>query len=153
MPETHQAKKQRPGASVATNTQQLTGSNILGNTSDNPLGSLKGIFKTTNMILTVPVFLVGLLRPTTLDILLQYTSVQFGWNLSKAVILVSEVAAVNMILFLLVVPQVIKFVQAKYRPHPQTIDLAIVRTSLFLLCGGAMLIGLAPSITTLIPGI
>lgn len=49
------------------------------------------------MILAVPIFLVGRLRPITLNVLIQYTSTEFGWKLSKAVILVSEVAAFNLV--------------------------------------------------------
>ena len=95
--------------------------------------SLLNLFKTRNMILAVPVFLVGLLRPSTLNVLIQYTSIEFGWKLSKAVTLVSEVAAVDLILFLVVVPQTMKMLRARYQLHPQTIDLAVVRGSMLFL--------------------
>ncbi|MDI1485904.1 MAG: hypothetical protein OHK93_004093, partial [Ramalina farinacea] len=107
-------------------------------------------FKTKVMLLAVPVFLVGQLRPSTLNVLIQYTSNKFKWKLSAAVTLVSEVAAVNLILFLLVLPQLIRFLQGRYHFQPQVIDLAVVRTSMLLLSVGALFLGLAPSVTTLI---
>jgi hypothetical protein len=65
------------------------------------------------MVLTAPVFLVGLLRPTTLSVLLQYVAVHFDWKFSQAVILVSEVAAVKLLLFLLVVPHSLAYTYSK----------------------------------------
>ena len=109
-------------------------------------------FRTRNMLLTVPVFFVGLLRPSTLNVLIQYTSNNFKWKLSAAVILVSEVAAVNLILFLFVLPQLIRLLQRNYHLHPQVIDLAVVRVSMLLLSLGALLLGLAPNVPTLIVG-
>ena len=109
-------------------------------------------FKTRNILLAVPVFLVGQLRPSTLNVLIQYTSNNFKWKLSAAVTLVSEVAAVNLILFLLVLPQLIRFLQGRYHFQPQVIDLAVVRISMLLLSVGALFLGLAPSVTTLIIG-
>lgn len=108
------------------------------------------LFKTSNMILAVPVFLVGLLRPSTLNVLIQYTSIEFGWKLSEAVILVSEVAAVNLILFLLVVPQTMILLRTRYQLHPQTIDLAVVRGSMLFLSLGALFLGLAPNLPALV---
>ena len=110
------------------------------------------LFKTSNMILAVPVFLVGLLRPSTLNVLIQYTSIEFGWKLSEAVILVSEVAAVNLILFLLVVPQTMILLRTRYQLHPQTIDLAVVRGSMLFLSLGALFLGLAPNLPALVFG-
>lgn len=114
--------------------------------------SMKYTLLNRNMILAVPVFLVGLLRPTTLNVLLQYTSVRFGWKLSQAVVLVSEVAAVNLVLFLLVLPQSLAYIRKHRHTPPQVIDLTVVRISISLLSIGALLLGLALNIAALIPG-
>ena len=109
-------------------------------------------FRNRNMVLAMQVFLVGLLRPSTLNVLIQYTSIKFEWKLSAAVILVSEVAAINLMLFLLVLPQVMGLLQHGFHLHPQKIDLAVVRFSMLYLSVGALLLGLAPSVPTLILG-
>lgn len=114
--------------------------------------NLFDLFKTRNMVLAVPVFLVGLLRPSTLNVLIQYTSTEFGWKLSKAVVLVSEVAAVNLLLFLVVVPQTMRLLRFRYQLHPQTIDLAVVRGSMLFLSLGALFLGLAPNLPALVIG-
>ena len=45
---------------------------------------LMKILKLKNTLFVLPVFFISTFRPTTLNVLLQYTSVRFGWKLSKA---------------------------------------------------------------------
>ena len=112
--------------------------------------SLRDIFRSRNMARAMPVFLAGLLRPSTLNVLIQYTSKCFDWKLSKASLLVSEVAAVNLVLFLVIVPQGTKIVRAKYHFDQQVLDLAIVRSSMLFLAVGALLLGLAPNTPSIV---
>ena len=111
---------------------------------------LLSLFKQRNFLLAVPIFIIGVFRPATLNLLLQYTSIRFGWSFAKAALLTSEVAGVGVVLFLVILPQTIILLQERYDYHPQVIDLGILRTSLVLLCIGATMIGLAPSSSTLI---
>ena len=112
---------------------------------------LDGI-KTKNMALSIPVFLVGLLRPTTLNVLMQYTSIYFDWKLSQSAMFISEVAAVNLIMFLVVVPQSMKILQSKYHLGQQTMDLSLLRGSMICLSIGALCLGLARNISSIIAG-
>lgn len=112
--------------------------------------SLLARFRSTNMARAMPVFLAGLLRPSTLNVLIQYTSKYFNRKLSKASLLVSEVAAVNLVLFLVIVPQGMKIVRAKYHLDQEVLDLAIVRSSMLFLTVGALLLGLAPNIPSIV---
>ena len=41
------------------------------------------IFRCRNTLLVVPIFFVTTFRATTLSVLLQYTTVRFGWKLSS----------------------------------------------------------------------
>ncbi|TAQ85799.1 hypothetical protein B7494_g5856 [Chlorociboria aeruginascens] len=115
--------------------------------------SMKDALRTKNIILAAPIFLVGLLRPATLNVLLQYTSVRFSWKLSRAVVIVSEVAAVNLLLFLFILPRSLAYIRKHYQTPPQVIDLKVLRISIVLLGAGALLIGLAPNIAMLITSV
>jgi hypothetical protein len=55
-------------------------------------------------------------------------------------------------IFLLFLPRLIAWLQNNKRILPQVIDLWVLRCSLFLLLLGAILIGIAPNIPTLITG-
>jgi hypothetical protein len=113
---------------------------------------LLALFRQRNLLLTVPIFVVGVFRTATLNVLLQYTSIRFDWTLARAALFISEVAAVNVVIFLLFLPRLIAWLQNKKRILPQVIDLWVLRCSLFLLLLGAILIGIAPNIPTLITG-
>lgn len=41
------------------------------------------LFKDRNMIFAFPIFMIGVFRGVSLRVLLQYTSVRFGWKLSQ----------------------------------------------------------------------
>lgn len=112
--------------------------------------SLRDKFRSRNMARAMPVFFVGLLRPSTLSVLIQYTSKRFDWKFSKASLLLSEVAAVNLVLFLVIVPQGTKIARAKYHFDQQVLDLAIVRGSMLFLVLGALLLGLAPNTSSIV---
>jgi len=98
-----------------------------------------------NVLFTIPVFLVGILRYTTLSTLIQYAHVRFKLKISTGATFYTETAAVNIFLFLFLIPQLTAYIRKKYHARPQTIDLFLVRTSVCLMTLGSLSIGLAPS--------
>jgi len=98
-----------------------------------------------NIRLVVPIFLVGIFRYTTLDVLIQYASNRFGLKISTGAIFYTETAAINIALFLFLIPQATDYLRKKYHVRPLFMDLVLVRTSAILMCMGSLSIGLAPS--------
>lgn len=105
-----------------------------------------------NVLLAIPAFLVGTLRPVTLNVLIRYTSVRFGWKLSKTTFLVSEVAIINIILFLGILPLLVTFLRRNFSVTSPRIDISVARVSLMLLTIGALVIGLATSDRVVVVG-
>lgn len=68
---------------------------------------LFSVFRSRNMLLAFSILLISALRPATLAVLLQYVPIRFGWKMSEVALLISEVAAVNIVLFLFILPRVI----------------------------------------------
>jgi hypothetical protein len=98
-----------------------------------------------NTLLVIPVFLVGIFRYTTLNVLIQYASVRFGLKISTGATFYTETAVVNIGLFLFLVPQLTTYIRLEYNIRPELIDLVLVRTSVVLLALGCLSIGLAQS--------
>jgi hypothetical protein len=96
------------------------------------------------ILLTIPVFLVGIFRYTTLNILIQYASIRFKIKISQGAIFYTETAIVNVFLFLFLVPQLTGYIRQKYNVRPQAIDLFLVRTCVCLMSLGSLLIGISP---------
>ncbi|KAF8861648.1 MFS general substrate transporter [Acephala macrosclerotiorum] len=96
-----------------------------------------------NVLLVVPVFLVGIFRYTTLNILIQYASVRFGLRISTGATFYTETAVVNIFLFLFLIPQLSARIRKERHVRPQVIDLFLVRMSVTLMCVGCLAIGLA----------
>lgn len=109
-----------------------------------------GVLKNRNILLALFVLFVGALRQGTVSVLLQYAAVRFGWPTSRTAMLVSGIAASNILLFLVVLPQTVAFLTSRWRIIPQIIDYNIVSVSLAILAVGATLMGLASSITALV---
>ena len=97
------------------------------------------------ILLVIPVFLVGIFRYTTLDVLIQYASIRFGIKISTGAIFYTETAFINILLFLFIIPQLTGHLQKRYQVRPQLMDLVLVRTSVLLMCLGCLSIGLSPS--------
>ena len=102
-----------------------------------------------NILLTIPVFLVGTLRYSTINVLIQYASIRFGMKISTGATFYTETAIVTIFLFLFLVPGLSGHVRTKYNIRPQVIDLYLVRMSTCLLCIGSLSIGLASSLKIL----
>lgn len=98
-----------------------------------------------NVLLCIPVFLVGTLRYTTLNVLIQYSSLRFKTKISQGAIFYTETAVVNILLFLFLVPRFTAFIQSKHHVMPKKMDLALVRISVCFLLLGSLAIGLAPT--------
>lgn len=50
---------------------------------DSQKPSISALFRQRNMLLALPIFLVGVFRGVSIRLLIQYTSVTFGWKLSQ----------------------------------------------------------------------
>ena len=50
---------------------------------DSKMPSTFTVFRQRNMLLALPIFLVGVFRGVSIRLLIQYTSVSFGWKLSQ----------------------------------------------------------------------
>jgi len=122
---------------------ELDGLDELSNRSS--VNGLLSALSNTNILLIVPVFLVGIFRYTTLNILIQYASVQFGMKISRGATFYTETAVVNMILFLCIIPQTTAYIRRRYQTAPEVVDLFLVRFSVCMMCIGCLCIGLAPS--------
>lgn len=114
--------------------------------------SLLSVLKNRNILLALFVLFIGALRQGTISVLLQYAAVRFGWPTSQTAMLVSAIAASNIVLFLFVLPQTVAFLTSRWHIMPQLIDYNVVSASLVILAIGSTFIGLAPSMTWLICG-
>ncbi|PSR73929.1 major facilitator superfamily domain-containing protein, partial [Coniella lustricola] len=111
---------------------------------------LLAVLANRNILLALFVLFVGALRQGTVSVLLQYAAVRFAWPTSQTAMLVSAIAASNIVLFMVVLPQTITFLTARWHVVPRLIDYNVVSASLAVLTVGAVLMGLASSMTTLV---
>jgi hypothetical protein len=144
MPAPQQLHEQPPASSGVRENEEdplllkMTSSDLL-------VDGLRSALSNRNIILTLPVFLVGIFRYTTLNVLIQYASVRFGLKISTGATFYTETAIVNISLFLFLIPQLTAVICKEYNILPQVIDLFLVRMSVSLMCLGALSIGLAQS--------
>lgn len=113
---------------------------------------LHALLRSWNVLATLSLFIFPAFRPTTTHVLLPYMSVRFGWKLSKATILISEVAIVNIIVFLLILPQSTPWIKRRFGISAEALDLGITRSSLLLLMTGAVLLAFAPNVAAIVFG-
>lgn len=112
--------------------------------------SLVEVLRNRNILLALFVLFAGALRQGTVSVLLQYAAVRFGWPTSRTAMLVSAIAASNIVLFLVILPQTVAFLTSRWHIIPQIIDYNVVSASLVVLTTGSILMGLASSMTGLI---
>ncbi|EPE34909.1 MFS general substrate transporter [Glarea lozoyensis ATCC 20868] len=98
-------------------------------------------------LLTIPVLLVGILRYTTLTILIQYAHIHFSQKISAGAAYYTETALINTILFLFLIPKLTSYIRLTYKTNPEKIDLFLVRASVALMCAGSLMLGLLKSNT------
>jgi hypothetical protein len=113
---------------------------------------LRSLISKTNILLSTPVFIVGTLQYTTLNVLIQYASIRFGWKISDGAAFYSETAIINILLYSVLVPCLTVILRERFNIYPQVIDLALMRTCVALLATGAIGLGLAPSSSILYLG-
>lgn len=117
-----------------------------------PRRSLLSVVRNRNILLALFVLFIGALRQGTVSVLLQYAAVRFGWPTSRTAMLVSVIAASNIVLFLVILPQTVAFLTSRWHIMPQLIDYNVVSASLVILTVGATFMGLASSMHWLICG-
>ncbi|KAI3392834.1 hypothetical protein diail_5147 [Diaporthe ilicicola] len=166
MPETHTVgeapatgSRRSSGSSVkdqseAHETDQLLSSptDPAGEPNVRPPRNLLSVVRNRNILFALFVLFIGALRQGTVSVLLQYAAVRFGWPTSRTAMLVSVIAASNIILFLVILPQTVAFLTSRWHIRSQLIDYNVVSISLFILTVGATLMGLATSMHWLICG-
>lgn len=168
MPETHRvgespvttANSRRSSSSSdkdqreARETDRLLSSPIdpAGEPDARPRRSLLSVVRNRNILLALFVLFIGALRQGTVSVLLQYAAVRFGWPTSRTAMLVSVIAASNIVLFLVILPQTVAFLTSRWHIRPQLIDYNVVSASLVILTVGAAFMGLASSMQWLICG-
>lgn len=156
LPETHKISRpavfQRQPSKDQDETSPLLSSTPSRPTTppSQPGRNLLEVLKNKNILLALFVLLVGALRQGTVSVLLQYAAVRFGWPTSRTAMLVSGIAASNILLFLVILPQTVAFLTSRWHVRPQIIDYNIVSASLAVLAIGAVCMGLASSITGLV---
>jgi putative Ca2+/H+ antiporter (TMEM165/GDT1 family) len=149
MPDTHGSNSLHSGHS--REVQYQAAENLdMDHVTESPykhlsIDGIRSALSNTNILLTIPVFLVGIFRSTTLNVLIQYASVRFGLKISTGAAFYTETAVVNIFLFLFLIPRFTAYIRLKYCVQPQVIDLFLVRMSVCVLCLGSLLIGLSPS--------
>lgn len=167
MPETHKVRE----SPVATNSRRSSSSSdkdqgearetdrLLSSPADpagepdvRPRRSLLSVVRNRNILLALFVLFIGALRQGTVSVLLQYAAVRFGWPTSRTAMLVSVIAASNIVLFLVILPQTVAFLTSRWHIMPQLIDYNVVSISLVILTVGATFMGLASSMHWLICG-
>lgn len=114
--------------------------------------SLISLLRSRNVLIILVIFIAPAFRPTTTHVLLQYMSSRFQWKLSQSTVFISEIAIINIILYLLVLPRVTHWIETRFKIPQEVIDLAVVRGSLLLLVVGALLLSCAAKAIFIIPG-
>lgn len=166
MPETHTARgppatgsRRSSGSSAKDQSEARETDRLLSSPTDpggepdvRPRRNLLSVVRNRNILLALFVLFVGALRQGTVSVLLQYAAVRFGWPTSRTAMLVSVIAASNIVLFLVILPQTVAFLTSRWHIRPQLIDYNVVSVSLVILTVGSTLMGLASSMHWLICG-
>lgn len=103
----------------------------------------KKIATDKRIILSLTALFVVQFRDQTIDVLLPYTSERFDWTLSETNSLISALAGVNLVLFLIVLPYTTTLLQKKANLPTGHIDLLVTRVSFGLLMTGTLLMTIA----------
>ncbi|KAK6586895.1 hypothetical protein PZA11_000185 [Diplocarpon coronariae] len=142
-----------PEDTLPTGIPENSAGRVVKSLENDSVDDLLAALSNRNIKLIIPVFLVGIFRYAMLNILIQYASVRFGLKISTGAAFYTETAIVNIILFLIVVPQLTSHVGLRYNLDSHVIDLFLVRTSVALMCIGCLAIGFAQASTILPVGV
>ncbi|KAI1768675.1 major facilitator superfamily domain-containing protein [Hypoxylon sp. FL1150] len=113
--------------------------------SDETVESFKVMLGQRRIIMAMGILFIGALRPAMVSVLFQYAMTRFDWPLSQTAMMVSEIAIVNIVIFLVVLPQLVSWLSTRYSVGGQSINYTIVLGSLVILAVGALVIGSATS--------
>ncbi|TGO47716.1 hypothetical protein BCON_0266g00080 [Botryotinia convoluta] len=132
-------------SSPSTSSTQLQSRHITTIPKTTILATIRHAMIQPNVLLCIPVFLVGTLRYTTLNILIQYSSVRFGTKISKGAMFYTETAIINIVLFLFLIPRISIWIKSRYHVKSEKIDLVLMKISVCFLLVGSLATGLAPT--------
>ncbi|KAF2261848.1 MFS general substrate transporter [Lojkania enalia] len=85
-------------------------------------------------------------RNNTIEILLPYTSIRFGLELGETAMLLSVVSAVNIVVFLILLPAATTFLQENIGLSSHLVNMYVARTSSAMLTIGAAILAAAPNV-------
>ncbi|KAI5793710.1 major facilitator superfamily domain-containing protein [Peziza echinospora] len=107
----------------------------------------------SRLSLAMVAFFVTSLGRQFLGILLQYVSVRYHWTIAQAGYLFSLKSITTILLFMAILPFITKYLTTIRSIHPTIVNLYVAKTSIVLLCTGALLIALSPTIGFFIPSL
>lgn len=108
--------------------------------------------KNWNIIILLSSFVLYWLGRSQMDLLLQYTSTRYGQSLASAGLVLSLNAVVSSLLFLAVLPFIGNYLQNVQQLSAALKDLWILKNSIILLTVGSFIIGVAPTLLTMLVG-
>lgn len=111
---------------------------------------LKLFRSSRNIALCLLIFLVTSLSDNNLNVLLQYVSNRYGWTISQAAYLFSLKAAVNVLLYMFIVPVSLAYLVSRWGFTSVHANFWAQKASIVLLCLGSLAIGLSFNIRLLI---
>jgi hypothetical protein len=111
---------------------------------------LKLFRSSRNVALCLLTFLVTSLSDNNLNVLLQYVSNRYGWTISQAAYLFSLKAAVNVLLYAVIVPVSLAYLVSHWGFTSVHANFWAQKASIVLLCLGSLAIGLSFNIRLLI---
>jgi hypothetical protein len=111
---------------------------------------LKLFRSSRNVALCLLIFLVTSLSDNNLNVLLQYVSKRYGWTISQAAYLFSLKAAVNVLLYTVIVPVSLAYLVSRWSFTSAHANFWAQKASILLLCLGSLAIGLSFNIGLLI---
>ena len=111
---------------------------------------LKLFRSSRNVALCLLIFLVTSLSDNNLNVLLQYVSKRYGWTISQAAYLFSLKAAVNVLLYTVIVPVSLAYLVSRWSFTSAHANFWAQKASIVLLCLGSLAIGLSFNIGLLI---
>lgn len=117
------------------------------------LTSIGFVLQDRNVIMLLVSFLVSKIGRQSTSILIQYVSKRYDWSIAHAGLLLSVRAAVNIILFVAILPALATFLLRLTDGQAPVRDLFLARGSAFFLVAGSILLSLAPTRAFMIVGL
>lgn len=110
------------------------------------------VIRKRSILLSLPIFFVGMFRMAIISVMMQYPTIRFDWKLSQVTTLFTATAVLNLVLFLVILPYWLRYIRSKYSTPDMNIQLGLVRYSLIATAAGCFSIAITPSAAILCLG-